>query len=231
MMEPVRRSDTTEAFQPPTVIISGDIPSFPVNYRLKKPLSRLSLATDRLSCVSFLTSSQRSDVCACLPRWRSLPNDLQSLDFLYHSGDGDYFLKNWSRYRGGSKISRRYKTMDFINAMPDECSGLEVFNGGLSTIVGLSVSRDVLDCRIDASDAGSGIVPCGNSDEHLDWPCDADTKHLTETNLNLVFSSSRTCSYEQLSAIDRNAHKIERWLQRCHFQPRSEDQEVENDNS
>lgn len=205
----------------PPVIINADITSFPTKYRLKKPLSRLSLATDRFSCVSFMTSSHRSDLSVgWIPRWRSLPNYLQ--DEEHYCDDDPEILSVWSKYRI-TNMARRYKTMDYINVMIESDSDV-MCNGeagcDLSTIVGLSVSRDFLDCRPDNSDNGSGIVPRSSSDEHLYCSHELDGKQdLTEANVTFALASSRTCSCENLDPGHKNVHKIQKWLQRCYFRP------------
>lgn len=201
----------------PPVIITPDMSSYPTKFRGKKIQSRTSLATDRFSCISFLTTSQRSDHTVWIPRWRSLPCDLEK-EILYD--DCPEFLKAWSRYRI-TNMTRRYKTMDYIHMVSADASAdlYSELDGccDLSTAVGISVSRDLLNCSADFSENGSGIVPRSASDENIQY-CDREGDrqwHLTQMNLNYALASSRTCSTEDLNKDQRNIHKIEKWLKRC----------------
>lgn len=200
----------------PPVIITPDIPSYPTKLRVKKIQSRTSLATDRFSCISFLTSSHRSDHSVWMPRWRSLPCNLEEEIFY---DDCPEFLKAWSRYRI-TNMGRRYKTMDYIHmVLADTELYSELDNCcDLSTTVGISVSRDLLNCSTDFSENGSGIVPRSASDENIQY-CDhegADKQwHLTQVNLNHALASSRTSSSENLNIEQTNVHQIEKWLKRC----------------
>ena len=209
-------TETPTPLSPP-VIITPDISSYPTKFRVKKIQSRTSLATDRFSCISFLTSSHRSDHSVWIPRWRSLPCNLQEEIFY---DDCPEFLKAWSRYRI-TNMARRYKTMDYIHmVLADTNAELYTELDGccdLSTTVGLSVSRDLLNCTVDYSESGSGIVPRSASDENIQcYDHEGDKQwHLTAVNLNHAIASSRTCSSENLNTDQKNVHKIEKWLKRC----------------
>lgn len=207
-----------EAHISPPVIITPEISSYPTKFRVKKIQSRTSLATDRFSCVSFVTSSFRSDHSVWIPRWRSLPCDLEEEIFY---DDCPEFLKAWSRYRI-TNMARRYKTMDYIHMVLDDNKSRETYTeldgcGDLSASVGISVSRDLLTCPADYSETGSGIVPRSASDENLPY-CDQGSDkqwNLTQLNLSHAFPSSRSCSSENLNAGQRTFNRIEKWLRRC----------------
>ena len=204
----------------PPVIITPDnsSSSYPTKLRAKKIYSRTSLATDRFSCISFLTTSHRSDHSVWIPRWRSLPCNLEEEIFY---DDCPEFLKAWSRYRI-TNMSRRYKTMDYIHMVLDDTSR-EIYTeldgpcGDLSASLGLSVSRDLLNCPADFTETGSGIVPRSASDENIQYYDHESDKQLNLTQLNLshAFPSSRSCSSENLNADQKSFNRIEKWLRRC----------------
>ena len=201
----------------PPVIITPEISSYPTKSRVKKIQSRTSLATDRFSCISFLTTSHRSDHSVWIPRWRSLPCDLEEEIFYDDCPD---FLKAWSRYRI-TNMARRYKTMDYIHMVLDD-NNREIYTeldgcGDLSASVGISVSRDLLNCPVDYKETGSGIVPRSASDENIQY-CDLESEkqwNLTQVNLSHVLASSRSNSSENVNADQRTFNRIEKWLRRC----------------
>jgi len=199
----------------PPVIITPDIPSYPTKLRVKKIQSRTSLATDRFSCISFLTSSHRSDHSVWIPRWRSLPCNLEEEIFY---DDCPEFLKAWSRYRI-TNMARRYKTMDYIHMVLADTELYSELDGccDLSTTVGISVSRDLLNCSTNFSENGSGIVPRSASDENIQYCGHEGEKqfNLTQVNVHHALASSRTSSSENLNIEQKNTHKIEKWLKRC----------------
>lgn len=202
----------------PPVIITPEVSSYPTKFRVKKIQSRTSLATDRFSCISFLTTSYHSDHSVWIPRWRSLPCDLDE-EIIYD--DCPEFLKAWSRYRI-TNMARRYKTMDYIHMVLDD-NKREIYTeldgcGDLSASVGISVSRDLLNCPTEYTETGSGIVPRSASDENIQY-CDHESAdkqwNLTQVNLSHAFPSSRSCSSENLTADQKNFNRIEKWLRRC----------------
>lgn len=203
----------------PPVIITPDNSSYPTKLRAKKIHSRTSLATDRFSCISFLTTSHRSDYSVWIPRWRSLPCNLEEEIFY---DDCPEFLKAWSRYRI-TNMTRRYKTMDYIHMVLDDTSR-EIYTeidgccgGDLSASVGLSVSRDLLNSPADFTETGSGIVPRSASDENIQYYDQEFDKqwNLTQMNLSYAFPSSRSCSSENLNAEQKTFNRIEKWLRKC----------------
>ena len=209
----------------PPVIITPDVQSFPTKFRVKKVFSRTSLATDRLSCVSFLTSSHRSEHSACIPRWRSLPCNLEEEIFYDDCPD---FLNAWSRYRI-TNMSRRYKTMDYIHMVLSDANSelhteLDVGGCDLSMTVGISVSRDLLNFAADYSEHGSGIIPRSASDDNLPpLDCDVDKQcSLTQANVKQCFAASRTEPGENLGMDSKKFLKIERWLRRCNSNPQGD---------
>ena len=184
--------------------------------RLRKPHSRSSIATNRFSCASFLTSSQPSPywpVVSSLPRWRSLPSHLED-EVVYD--DCPELLKAWSRYRL-TNMTRRYKTMDYIHMLMNSKSGLveeHDLNCGLSMCVGLSVSREILD---ESSSVSGSTTPFmrSPSDEQLSWSV-SKCADLTEVNLSEALVN-KGCSVENLNRGQREIYKIEKWLQKCTY--------------
>lgn len=203
----------------PPVIITPEISSYPTRFRVKKIQSRTSLATDRFSCISFLTTSCVSDHSVWIPRWRSLPCNLEEEIFY---DDCPEFLKAWSRYRI-TNMARRYKTMDYIHMVVDdnkrEIHTIDIDGPcrDLSASAVISVSRDFLNCPTDYTESGSGIVPRSASDENIPYSDYGSEKqwNLTQVNLTNAFPSSRSCSSENLSVDQRNFTRIEKWLRRC----------------
>ena len=189
--------------------------------RLKKPHSRSSIATNRFSCASFLTTGFPSvdwPVVSTLPRWRSLPSNLED-EVVYD--DCPELLKAWSRYRL-TNMARRYKTMDYIHMMMSSNSGLveeSELNCGLSMCVGLSVSRDILD---DGGSISGSTTPFmrSPSDEQLSWSV-SKCADLTEVNLAEALVN-KGCSVENLNHNQKEIYKIEKWLQKCTYHEEAE---------
>lgn len=218
---------------PPLIIApgnpSGDT-SFPRRLRMKKPISRASLATDRFSCTSFLTTASNNDSEGSwndLPRWRSLPSNLE--EEVYYDDCPD-ILRAWSRYRL-TNMSRRYKTMDYINMMIASrtemlrCSEIDISsNLSTMTVQGLAVSRDLLFDRDDFSERGSTNITRCPSDDRLSWNGDRDEKSLSLTEANLREALARVTaavSCESLDKAHRKMNKIEQWLFKCKSTPQS----------
>lgn len=217
---------------PPLIIAPNNVGSFPRRSRIKKPMSRVSLATDRFSCTSFLTtgSNNESEISwSDLPRWRSLPSNLE--EEVYYDDCPD-ILRAWSRYRL-TNMTRRYKTMDYINMMiasrNEMMRSAEIDIGSnlsTMTMTGLSVSRDLLFDREDFSEQGSANVTRSPSDERLSWSgqneeCELNVS-LTEANLKEAFSRvSNAVSCESLNKNHRKMNKIERWLYKCRSSPQT----------
>ncbi|EDO32900.1 predicted protein [Nematostella vectensis] len=219
---------------PPLIITPGnDLNSYPRRSRLKKPISRNSLATDRFSCTSFLTTASRiseESWTPDLPRWRSLPSNLE--DELFYDDYPD-ILRAWSKYRL-TNMSRRYKTMDYINMMIESRDEILDNNeidltlgSNLSSTIGLSVSRDLMFTREDFSEQGSANITRSPSDDQLS--CSGEKQQascLTEANimeaLSRVSANSSTESLQSLNRSHRKMNKIERWLFRCRNNPRGD---------
>lgn len=196
--------------------------------RLRKPHSRSSIATNRFSCASFLTSghpSQNWPVVSCLPRWRSLPSNLED-EVVYD--DCPELLKAWSRYRL-TNMARRYKTMDYIHMMMNSNGDLaenSELNCGLSMCVGLSVSRDILDESGSVSGSTTPFMR-SPSDEQLSWSL-SKCAGLTEVNLSEALVS-KGCSVENLNHSQRELYRIEKWLQKCTYHEETEVREIDSD--
>jgi len=227
---------TTECCPNPPLIItpnnstSNTATSFPRRLRIKKPMSRASLATDRFSCTSFLTSASYNDSELSwneLPRWRSLPSNLEE-EVVYD--DCPDILRAWSKYRL-TNMSRRYKTMDYINMMIASrnemlrCSEVDIgSNLSTMTIQGLSVSRDLLFDREDFSEMGSPNVTRSPSDDRLSCNGEREENSLSLTEANLKEALARVTaavSCESLDKTHRKMKKIEQWLFKCKSTPQS----------
>lgn len=216
---------------PPLIITPNNTTSYPRRLRMKKPMSRASLATDRFSCTSFLTAASYNESEGSwndLPRWRSLPSNLEEEVFYDDCPD---ILRAWSKYRL-TNMSRRYKTMDYINMMIASrqemlrCSEIDIgSNLSTMTIQGLSVSRDLLFDRDDFSERGSPNVTRSPSDDRLSWDGEQNEASLSLTEANLKEALARvtgtTVSCESLDKSHRKSNKIEQWLFKCRSAPQS----------
>lgn len=224
-------ANVEESQPPPLIIAPNNVGSFPRRSRIKKPMSRVSLATDRFSCTSFLTTGSYNESelsWSDLPRWRSLPSNLE--EEVYYDDCPD-ILRAWSRYRL-TNMARRYKTMDYINMMIASrnemmrSADIDIgSNLSTMTMTGLSVSRDLLFDREDFSEQGSANVTRSPSEDRLSWSGQNEEQNitsLTEANLKEALCRvSNAVSCESLNKNHRKMNKIERWLYKCRSNPQN----------